>query len=172
MIIRFMQGTDLISDDIKWQEKTAVPFTPSHVEALTPDGGFYIGAHLSGGVMKRPVGYDKGSIAKLPDGYDKTVFPDGLCELLLTVAADPATDKAFYEYLDGKIGEPYDWKAIIGFLLPEHFHLKNHVICSALITLALRFCGRLAWPLAVPAHEIDPRDLLLIVSSMMMVPGI
>lgn len=164
MIIRFMQGTDLISDDIKWQEKVAMPFTPSHVEALTPDGGFYIGAHLNGGVMKRPIGYDKSSIAKLPNGKD--------CELLLKLEADPATDKVFYDYLVGKIGEPYDWKAIIGYLLPEHFHLPNHVICSALITLALRSCGWFSYPLAVPAHEIDPRDLLLMISSRMSVPGI
>lgn len=157
MILRFCQGNDLIAKDIIWQEKTAMPFTPSHVEALTADGGFYIGAHLSGGVMKRPVGYDK----------DTTVH-----ELLLTLDADPATDKAFFDYLNLHLGEPYDWKAIVGFLLPEHEHIPNHTICSALITMALRTCGWFVWPLAAPAHLIDPRDLLLMISGRMMVPGI
>ena len=36
----------------------AKPFTPSHAEAVSHDGKSYIGAHLSGGIQARPVGYD------------------------------------------------------------------------------------------------------------------
>ncbi len=39
-----------------------------------------------------------------------------------------------------------------------------------LITLALRECNWFAYPLAAPAHLIDPRDLLLMISSRMQVP--
>jgi hypothetical protein len=50
--------------------------------------------------------------------------------------------------------------------------LAGHAICSALITLALRACGWLQWPIAAPAHLVDPRDLLLIISGRMQIPGI
>lgn len=155
MIVRFVQGSGFESLAIMAQEKTAMPFTPSHVEGLTADGGFYIGAHLDGGVQKRPVGYDK---------------PSTVHELLLKLDATPEQDAKFYAFLESKIGQPYDWQAIIGFILPEHEHVLNHSICSALVTLALRACGWFESPLAAPAHLINPRDLLLIISGRMTVP--
>jgi hypothetical protein len=157
MIIRFVQGTALTSRLIMAQEKAAMPFTPSHVEALTPDGGFYLGAHDNDGVQKRPVGYDQAETAH---------------ELLLTLDATPEQDAAFWKFLEARIGEPYDWRAIIGFVLPIHEHQHEHAICSALIALALRACDWFPAPLAAPAHLIDPRDLLLIISGRMTVPGI
>lgn len=179
MIIRFVRGTAWESTAIALQQKTAMPFTPSHVEAMTPDGKYYIGAHMDGGVLARPVGYDAGKIARLPDGYDKSVFPDGLCDLQLDLGAarnviDSAEwqDATFYKYLNDSVGEPYDWEAILGFVIPEHLHLTNHAICSAKITLALRKCLWFAHPVAAPAHLVDPRDLLLMISARMQVPGI
>lgn len=159
MILRFVQGRSLTALAIMAQEKTAMPFTPSHVEALTPDGGFYIGAHIDGGVQKRPVGYDTA---------------DAVHELLLKLDATPEQDAAFYAFLEKHIDEPYDWHAIIGFLIPAHEHVADHAICSALITLALRAPGSewFSWRLASPAHLISPRDLLLILSSHMQIPGI
>lgn len=157
MILRFVQGSEFASRLIIAQEKTALPFTPSHVEALTPDGQFYLGAHIDGGVMKRPIGYDK----------DTTVH-----ELLLTLDATAEQDAAFHTYLESHIGEKYDWRAIIGFVLPEHEHIPEHTICSALITGGLRACNWFKWPLAAPWHLIDPRDLLLMLSSQMAIPGI
>lgn len=155
MIIRFVQGSSFESLAIIAQSKTAMPLTPSHVEALTPDGAFYIGAHISGGVQKRPVGYDKA----------ETVH-----ELLLNLGATANEDAKFFAFLETKIGQPYDWRAILGFLLPAHEHILNHSICSALVTLALRACGWFEAPLAAPAHLISPRDLLLIISGRMTVP--
>ena len=155
MIIRFVQGCEITSQLIAAQEKTAMPFTPSHVEALTPDGGFYLGSMTDRGVQKRPVGYDKGNINH---------------ELLLPVDATAEQDAAFWKFLESKIGEPYDSPAIFGFIIPVHEHLLNHAICSALITLALRACKWFAFPLAAPAHLIDPRDLLLLLSGRMKIP--
>lgn len=140
-----------------------MPFTPSHVEALTPDCGFYLGSMFEGGVQKRPVGYDKGLIAVDP-------VTDKERELLLRIDMTPQQDAKFWAFLESKIGEPYDSPAIFGFVIPIHEHVINHAICSALITLALRACGWFATPLAAPAHLIDPRDLLLVISGRMYVP--
>ncbi len=154
IIVRFVRSIGLTSDGIVALEKTAMPFTPSHVEAVTPDG-FYLGAHFSGGVQKRPKDYDAGHFTH---------------ELFLTLEATEEEAATFYAFLDGHIGELYDWRAIIGFVIPEHEHIPNHAICSALITLALRACRYFQWPLAAPAHLIDPRDLLLVLSARMPVP--
>lgn len=166
MIIRFVQGTAVSSRLIMALEKTAMPFTPSHVEALVIRNGQrgYIGAHIEGGVMWRPEGYDKNEMAH---------------ELLLDLGAArnvvdsaPWQDEQFEKFLVSKIGEPYDWLSIGGFIIPENMHLVEHVICSALQTLALRHCLWLASPVAAAAHLIDPRDLLLMISARMEVPGI
>ncbi len=154
MILRFVQGTAFTSKLIVAQEKTAMPFTPSHVEAAMPDGN-YLGAHFDGGVQSRKPGYDAAEMAH---------------ELFLTLDATPAQDLIFDHFLEGHIGEPYDWRAILGFILPEHEHIPGHAICSALITLALRECKWFQWPLAAPAHLIDPRDLLLMISARQQVP--
>jgi hypothetical protein len=152
--LRFVRSIGLASDAIVALQKTALPFSPSHVEAVTPDG-FYLGAHFDGGVQKRPKDYDAGKFSH---------------ELFLTLDATDEQSAAFYKFLDGHIGETYDWRAILGFLIPNHEHIPNHAICSALISLALRACGWFQWPLAAPAHLIDPRDLLLIISSRQQVP--
>lgn len=154
IIIRFVRSIGVPSDLIVALEKTAMPFTPSHVEAVTPDG-FYLGAHFEGGVQKRPKNYDAGQFSH---------------ELFLTLEATEDQAAKFYAFLDGHIDEPYDWRAIIGFVVPEHEHALNHTICSALIGLALRGCEWFQWPLATPAHLIDPRDLLLLISGRMLVP--
>lgn len=155
--IRFVQGTAFASRLIVAQEKTAMPFTPSHVEALTADGKFCLGAHDDGGVAKRAVGYDAGAVAH---------------DLQLVVDLLPDQEAKFWAYLESKIGEPYDWRAIIGFVIPGHAHDLDHAICSALITLALRAAGWFEYRLAAPAHLIDPRDLLLMLSAKMQIPGV
>jgi hypothetical protein len=157
MILRFVQGSGLISQAIVAQSKTAMPFTPSHVETLSEDGLFCIGAHIDGGIAARPAGYDKA---------------ETLHELLLTLPATSQQDRAFWDFMKSKIGEPYDWHAIIGFLIPAHEHTVNTAICSAVATLGLRACDWFASPLAAPAHLISPRDLLLMLSARIEVPGI
>jgi hypothetical protein len=157
MKVRFVAGNTLVSRAIIWQSKTAMPFTPSHVETVTEDGKYYIGAHIDGGTQARLVGYDKA----------ETVH-----ELILDLPSNPVMDQIFWDYMKSRIGEPYDWTAIIGFVIPEHFHKVNTAICSATTTLGLRKCGWFPAPLAVPAHLISPRDLLLMISSRIPIPGI
>ena len=143
----------LVSKAIVALEKEARPFTPSHVEYATPDG-FYIGARLEGGVQKRLIGYDKTPTMQ---------------EFFVEVDSTDEQDGIFDGYMNSIIGVHYDWRAIIGFLVPENEHIPHHLICSSACVIGLRKCRWLQWPIAAPAHLISPRDLLLILSARMQV---
>lgn len=158
IVLRFVTGNDLVSRLIRMQAGVSMPFTPSHVEALSPDGKCYVGAHFDGGVAARAIGYDNGQLMTLPDGSKS--------ERLINLPASDAERAAFHAFVQSKIGELYDWKAIIGFLDPDvHQHELDHIICSAFMTAALRACGYFPSPLTVPFHHISPRDLFLILST-------
>lgn len=147
--IRFVTSDDTISSMIRLQAGVCMPFTPSHTEALTQDGKFYIGAHIDGGIQARPVGYDK-----------------FLHEKIVEIPCSQSQETAFYGFVHSKIGEPYDWKSILSFVDPEiNLHTQNHLICSAMMTAALRACDYFQWPLTVPFHHVSLRDLFLILSS-------
>lgn len=154
--LRFVEGQGIESDLIEMREGTAMPICPSHVEAVRPDG-MYVGQHMQGGCLAREPGYDapfKG-------------------ECFIDLPATDAQTAAFYAAVEKSIGEPYDWRAILGYALPGHFHTKFHAICSAKVFLWLRDSAD--WfpshaPVAVPAHDIDPRDLLLMISAIIVVP--
>jgi hypothetical protein len=163
--LRFVTSDDLVSRVIRIQAGVSMPFTPSHVEALSRDGTSYIGARLSGGVMARAVGYDAASLLALPDGSQS--------ERIVSLPCTPDQETAFYDFVESKIGEPYDWKAIFGFIAPDiHFHLQDHTICSAFMVAALRAkgCELFRWPLTVPFHHVSPRDLFLILSTQIEIP--
>jgi hypothetical protein len=157
--LRFVRGRSAISNAIIARSGICMPFTPSHVEAVSEDGQHYIGQHIDGGLLARPAGYDGAA-------------PED--ELFLDLPATDEQTTAFYAYMTRMIGMPYDWRAIINFVGTFNVHVKDHAICSAIITLALRtkgcewFPSRL--PLCVPAHNIDPRDLLLMISAIVEVP--
>lgn len=158
--LRFVTGNDMLSRLIRTQAGLAMPFTPSHAEALSQDGKFYIGAHIKGGIEARPVGYDAGELMTLPDGRKS--------EMIVALPCSSKQENAFYEFVDAKVGAPYDWKSIISFAMPDiNLHIADHLICSAFMTAGLRApgCEYFPMPLTVPFHHISPRDLLLILSS-------
>lgn len=167
--VRFVQGAEFASELIVLQEKTAMPFTPSHVEILSKDGKSYFGSMLDGGVQYRPVGYDNGKLAIDPNTHKAR-------ELLLQLPTTPEQENASWAWADKHIGELYDSPAIFGFVIPIHEHKVDHVICSACVTLFLRVeppspaKAFFPYPLAAPAHLIDPRDLLLGFSMTVRVP--
>jgi hypothetical protein len=145
--LRFVTCRDPISAGIRLREN----FWASHVEAVTPEGK-YLGAHADGGVQARAAGYDAAVL-------QQELFVD------LPETA-PGQVQEFYAFLNRHVGEPYDFKSILGFLVPDiAAHQPQHVICSALQALALRQCEWFATPLSEPAHKITPRDLLLIISA-------
>jgi hypothetical protein len=143
IILRFVHCIGAVSDGILLQTGGIY----SHVEAVTPEG-LYLGAHADGGVLARPSDYDAGK-------FDREIFVE--------LTADDAMTAKFYHYLNAVIGEPYAFSAIAGFILHLDMQARHRVICSALQTLAIRWCNffpvGLLMPLAVPAHEISPRDL-------------
>jgi hypothetical protein len=143
--LRFVTGASLVSAAIRAHED----FWASHVEAVMPDGKL-LGAHVDGGVLARPAGYDAGQWTK---------------QLILELPCEQDTADAFHDYLRGRLGEPYDMAAICGFVLHADMHAAGHGICSALQTLALRACRYFFAPLVEPAHKVSPRDLLLILSA-------
>ena len=156
--IRFVTSKDLSSELIRLDGGVSMPFTPSHTEALTQDGKGYIGARFGSGITLQPVGYDVDTLLTLPDGSKS--------ERIVSLPCTPEQEAAFYKFVNDKIGEPYDWKAILGFEAPDfHTHLLDHVICSAFMTAALRACNYFPMPLTVPFHHVTPRDLLLMLSS-------
>jgi hypothetical protein len=56
--LRFVRSSGLSSDAIALRESVCMPFTPSHVECVSPDGKFYIGELSDSGMQARPAGYD------------------------------------------------------------------------------------------------------------------
>jgi hypothetical protein len=156
--LRFVTGNDFLSRLIRSQAGVSMPFTPSHVEALSPDRRSYIGAHFDGGVAARPIGYDSDQLMVLPDGSRS--------ERLIELPVIDSQEKAFNAFVQSKLGERYDWKAIVGFIESDvHQHEFDHIICSAFMTAALRACGYFRSPLTVPFHHISPRDLFLVLST-------
>jgi hypothetical protein len=154
--LRFVEGQGFASDLIELREMTCMPIVPSHVECVDPETGKYIGQHASGGMQARDPGYDA--------PFKGECFVDLLCT--------PEQEAKFYAAARASIGQPYDIEAIVGFALPGHFHTKFQAFCSAKMFLLLRDVAD--WfpshaPAAVPAHCIDPRDLLYGISLVIVV---
>src|ERR1035438_133808 len=148
--LRFVAGKDDISLAIILRSQISMPFSPSHVEAVRPDGK-YVGQHFRGGMVARDAGYDKSIMAQ---------------ELFVDLPATADQADSFYAFVNSKIGSPYDWTSILDYVLPVDFHISGDAICSAAMELALRASPApyLHWPVTVPAHLISPRDLLLMLS--------
>ncbi len=145
--LRFVSGGDL--DSLAIRARTESPW--SHVEAVTP-AGKYLGAHAQGGVLARDPGYDA-SWLKAEQFVDLPETEAGQAD-------------AFYAGLEAHIGEPYDFGAILDFIVPGiEVHQARRVICSALQTLELVKRRWFPGPLAEPPHKISPRDLFLLVSA-------
>ena len=150
--LRFVTSDNPLSALIRTQAGICMPFTPSHVEALTRDGTGYIGERFPDGMQIKPIGYDENE--------------PGVEEKLVELPVSDKMSGAFFDFCENRIGEPYDWKSIGSFAAPDiNLHEINHLICSAMMTAALRDCGFFPMPLTVPFHHISPRDLFLILSS-------
>lgn len=119
---------------------------PSHVDAVLSDGSL-LGARLDGGVAIRRPNYEP---------FDRVQ------RIVLDTA--PALEGRFTDFLRQQLGKPYDKLAIAAFAVQRDWRQPDAWFCSELQAAALEACGFFPQPLANPANEITPRDLLLLVS--------
>jgi hypothetical protein len=159
--IRFVRHKGIATDLISWREGVCMPFTPSHAECVTPEGTC-IGEFGFGGMTEHPAGYDHDSLDTLPDGR--------LCECMVPLSVSQDQHDLFYAKVRESIGQGYDWWAIPGFVLPGHHHEMGTAFCSAKMFLLLRVVDYFKWPIVVPAHLVNPRDLMLLLSVMVEIP--
>lgn len=164
--VRFVRCAGFISELITYKEsnKYCMPFGPSHVECVTPDGR-WLGQHGFGGMEARPAGYDHNQVEVMPDGRR--------CEIIVSLPCTQEQHDAFYGYMISKIGMPYDWVSLLGFVVTgEDFHQVGHLVCSAIVTAGLRTkgCEYFPWPLSMPFHLVDPATLFLVLSSHVEIP--
>lgn len=157
IVIRFVAEKGFIPWLIRLQAGICMPFTPNHVESVSPDGQWTYGEHIAGGLQKRPKGYDSATMLR---------------EFFVTIECSQEQADLYYRYLESKVnGEPYDWRSIISFIIPSwNLHKQGELICSAITTAAMRKSGVLHWWLTVPFHHISPRDVLLMCSVLVEVP--
>jgi hypothetical protein len=120
----------------------------SHAEAVLPNGTII--AALS----------DRG-VRNVPGDYDTT----STSQIFVDVLMPPDDLKRWVAYLWSRVGRPYDWTAIYGEALHLNWRKPGGFICSMLATLSLRESGTFSHPLSERAHEITPRDLLLVLSA-------
>ena len=120
----------------------------SHVEAVMPDGSI-IAALIGDGVVRKPGDYDKTSTSQ--------IFVD--------VAMSDFALHAWEKYLKSRLGRPYDLTALFGLAFHIDRRRRGSFFCSMVQTLALRASKTFKHPLSEAAHEIMPRDLLLILSA-------
>jgi hypothetical protein len=156
IVIRFIAEKGFVPWAIRVQAGVTMPITPNHVESVSPDGQWYYGEHISGGLRKRPKGYDSATLLR---------------EFFVTIPCTQAQADAYYGYLEGKVNnEPYDWRSIVSFVIPSwNLHKVGELICSAITGAALRKSEVFPWPLAVPFHHLSPRDILLLLSAVVKV---
>jgi hypothetical protein len=149
--IRFVTGSDITSTLIRFGERDG---WATHVEAVLSDGSL-LGAHLDGGVQIRPAGYDKATVSR---------------ELIISAPVAITTETIFYDFLHAQVGKPYDLTAIAAIELGRDWRKPDHWICSELIAAALEACGYFE-KLSAADSKIDPRDVLLLLSSRLFIPN-
>lgn len=176
--IRFVTGNDFISNAIRAGERDG---WATHCEAVMPDGTL-LGAHLDGGVMARPTGYDKGTrtrelIVIIDPTLPITLLSSSKAMPLpysgsITLNMNPGAEieDKFHAFLRAQLGKPYDMTAIAGLALNRDWREPDSWFCSELQAAALEACGYLP-RLSAADNHISPRDLLLVLSGRVSIPN-
>jgi hypothetical protein len=125
----------------------------SHCDAVSKEGT-YIGAHLLGGVKEQNLRYDAGTFQK---------------EVFVHLKATEKQEAAFFAFLRGHIGEPYDPIAIVyffGVFSSRNWYDPGAWTCSRFIAEGLIACGVVPTNKTVPSSRLTPRDLYLLTSDL------
>lgn len=67
--------------------------------------------------------------------------------------------------LRAKIGTPYSKRVIWGYISGRKEEVKGRWICSELAVNALQHIGKVRYPLQVPAHQISPDTLFVLMDQ-------
>lgn len=121
LYIRFVDEPGIVSKLIDWQTDSLW----CHTEALSRDGKSWIGAHAGTGVQARDLRWCN------PTRERRYAIP----------VSDEQYEAAM-QFLEGKIGCPYNYADIAGLALRRRMGASDHqVICSALMMLFLMAAG-------------------------------
>lgn len=122
IVIRFINEPGIVSKLLTWQTNSLC----CHCEALSRDGkSSWIGAHAGSGVEARPIDWCKPTWER----QYKIELADDDYERAMT-------------YLEGMIGQPYNYKDIIGLGLHRRMGVSDHaIICSALMLVFMMRAG-------------------------------
>jgi hypothetical protein len=128
-------------------------FWASHCEAVLPDGRRLGSWFLTNGVVIRPANYDAGDFNR---------------DMRIDITTTPAQETAYYDFLYGQIGKPYDWRALLSFYSKRsgrNWQAEDSWFCSELIAGGLAAAGILPHHMAVKFSRITPRDVVLLAST-------
>lgn len=146
MKLRFVEGGGWDSKIIRWDTRCRW----SHVEAFWDP--YTVGAMLNGGVKKRTL--------------DDSSYFRATAYQVVEIAADPAAERIFWNFIWSQVGRPYDWRAIASFGLGSRdWALDDSWFCSELQVRALQLAGILNLPLDIPVCRITPRDVWLLLAG-------
>ncbi|MGH6980467.1 MAG: hypothetical protein ACREFC_04605, partial [Stellaceae bacterium] len=148
IVLQFAYQRDLSGALIRFYQRG----WPTHVDAVMPDGRL-LGARLGRCGALRP-----GVQIRKP-GYAPFVRTE---RVVLDVSA--LAEAAFHAFLEGQLGKPYDWRAILAFAVHRDWRERDAWYCSELIAAALEHARFFPRPLPSPVNLLTPRDLLLLVS--------
>lgn len=110
-------------------------------------GGIVYESVVAGGVRRVPARY-------FPRMWDESKT--------VKVAVDnPARLKQF---LDGQVGKPYDWLAIVALPFRKSWHGKDKWFCSELVAEAL-IAGGSGTASRIKSYRVTPRDLWIALPS-------
>jgi len=127
-----------------------------HVDAVMPDGSL-LGAQHEDGLGGMPSG-----VQIRPADYGDSCGMTNRRRVALPAGDDMTA--AFYAFLRGQIGKPYNTAAIVAFITGTNAQTEGGWFCSQLQRVALETCQFFV-PLWMPANKDTPADLLQVCSA-------
>ena len=118
----------------------------SHVDVLTTDGKYLIGAHIADGMLARKVDYEEFGL-----------------RIQVTVDVTDQQCRLFWEYINSIIGQQYNCAGILAEATGFELTQQGHTFCSEAQADGIKHCGR--FKLMKDSCLIDPETLRMVVSS-------
>ena len=148
--LQFLHGSGIDSKLIMWFGHGA---NFSHVDSILPDGSL-LGSR-SDVVMGVPAG-----VQIRPAAYvgDQKI-------LKIDLPSPIEQEKAYYDFLNGELGKPYDKRGIVSFITGRNWQTPDAWFCSELVGTGLVRCGWFPHPLTTPTNKLDPAGLILAISA-------